>query len=96
MVALLLEELSFRGYGTVSEQPLLVVWALLESLGYRQLTVWWRVRGIVGWLRGRTHWGVMERQGFPRQPDGEPNEDEPDLGTKIGAARRSVRLENVP
>ena len=64
MFALLLEELSFRRYGTIAEQPRLVLWALLESLGYRQLTVVWRIRGIVGWLRGRDHWGQMDRRGF--------------------------------
>jgi len=36
----------------------------LENLGYRQLTVYWRLRGIVAFLRGRTEWGSMNRQGF--------------------------------
>lgn len=64
MIALLLEELTFRRYGRVRHRFRLVLWALLENLGYRQLTVFWRLRGIVGQLRGRTDWGAMRRRGF--------------------------------
>jgi hypothetical protein len=44
------------------------VWALIESLGYRQLTVVWRVRGIGKFLRKRTDWGTMQRRGFGTLP----------------------------
>jgi len=64
MLALLLEELSFRRYGRVLDRALLVVWAALENLGYRQLTVWWRLRGIVSYIRGKRSWGKMTRKGF--------------------------------
>ena len=63
-LALLLEELSFRRYGRVLDRALLVVWAALENLGYRQLTVWWRLRGIVSYIRGKRSWGKMTRKGF--------------------------------
>ncbi len=43
---------------------MLVVWALVESFGYRQLTVWWRLRGLGKFLLGRTDWGTMQRRGF--------------------------------
>jgi cellulose synthase/poly-beta-1,6-N-acetylglucosamine synthase-like glycosyltransferase len=42
-----------------------VWWLLLEQLGYRQLTVWWRLRGLAAWLRGDGHWGAQERRGLP-------------------------------
>lgn len=42
----------------------LALWSVLEPLGYRQLTVYWRLKGIVGFLRGRSEWGVMTRSGF--------------------------------
>ena len=64
MLALLLEELSFRRYGRVLDRALLVVWAALENLGYRQLTVWWRLRGIVSYIRGKRSRGKMTRKGF--------------------------------
>ncbi len=61
---LLLEELSFHRYDRLGDRALLLVWALLESLGYRQLTVVWRLRGIWKFLRKRTDWGAMQRKGF--------------------------------
>jgi cellulose synthase/poly-beta-1,6-N-acetylglucosamine synthase-like glycosyltransferase len=64
MLALMLEELSFRRYGRARDRALLVVWAVLENLGFRQLTVWWRLRGIVSYIRGKKSWGKMTRKGF--------------------------------
>jgi cellulose synthase/poly-beta-1,6-N-acetylglucosamine synthase-like glycosyltransferase len=64
MLALMLEELSFRRYGRARDRALLVVWAVLENLGYRQLTVWWRLRGVLSFLRGKKSWGKMNRKGF--------------------------------
>ncbi len=61
---LLIEEFSFRRIDTLSDRTWLVVWCLLENLGYRQLTVFWRLRGLLNYWRGRTEWGVMERAGF--------------------------------
>ena len=64
MLALMLEELSFRRYGRARDRALLVLWAVLENLGYRQLTVWWRLRGIASYLRGKKSWGKVHRKGF--------------------------------
>jgi cellulose synthase/poly-beta-1,6-N-acetylglucosamine synthase-like glycosyltransferase len=64
MLALMLEELSFRRYGRARDRALLVVWAVLENLGFRQLTVWWRLRGIFSYIRGKKSWGKMTRKGF--------------------------------
>jgi cellulose synthase/poly-beta-1,6-N-acetylglucosamine synthase-like glycosyltransferase len=64
MLALLLEELSFRRYGRMRDRALLVVWAVIENIGYRQLTVVWRLRGVVSYLRGKKSWGAMDRKGF--------------------------------
>ena len=59
-----LEELSFHRYESLRDRLLLLVWALLENVGYRQLTVFWRLRGLVKFLRGRMEWGAMEHRGF--------------------------------
>ena len=61
---LILEDLSFHRYNTFRDRALLFWWALLENMGYRQLTVYWRVRGLWRFLRGRKEWGTMERKGF--------------------------------
>ena len=63
-LALVLEEFSYRRYGGFRDRLILLTWAVLENLGYRQLTVWWRLRGIADFLRGDSEWGVMERRGF--------------------------------
>jgi cellulose synthase/poly-beta-1,6-N-acetylglucosamine synthase-like glycosyltransferase len=61
--ALLLEELSFRCYPRVRDTLLLAAVAVLENLGYRQLTAFWRLQALIGWLAGReVKWGVMKRR----------------------------------
>lgn len=46
--------------------PRLILYALAENLGYRQLTVLWRLRGTLGYLRGSSEWGQSARTGFDR------------------------------
>ncbi len=62
--ALLLDELTTRRYESLADRVLLVCWALIEPLGYRQLTVVWQLRGMVRAARGRSDWGDMSRRGF--------------------------------
>jgi cellulose synthase/poly-beta-1,6-N-acetylglucosamine synthase-like glycosyltransferase len=64
LLAVALEELSFRRYASVGDVVRLVLYALLEPLGYRQITVWHRLRAFVRVARGDRAWGVMERDGF--------------------------------
>ena len=66
LLTLLLEELSFQRYRGIRDRLVLIGCALLENVGYRQLTVVWRVRGIWKYLRGRKDWGAMERRGLNR------------------------------
>ncbi len=63
-LTLVLDEFSFQRYTRVRDRVVLVVWAALESFGYRQLTTFWRLRGLFKYLRGSTDWGVMTRTGF--------------------------------
>ncbi len=46
------------------DRLMLLLWGVLESLGYRQLTAFWRIRGRARHLRGHADWGAMEREGF--------------------------------
>lgn len=68
LATLLLEELSFHRYARLRDHFLLLLWAVLENFGYRQLTVLWRLGGLIAYLRRRTAWGAMERQGFANPP----------------------------
>lgn len=65
--ALLLEEISFSLYPRWSHLRVLTVAIVLENLGYRQLSSWWRLVGTWKWLRGRPAvWGDMTRKGVAR------------------------------
>jgi cellulose synthase/poly-beta-1,6-N-acetylglucosamine synthase-like glycosyltransferase len=60
--AIMLEEFSFPMYRKSSELALLYAAALFENFGYRQLTVWWRLKGFFRWLTRRRHkWGTITR-----------------------------------
>jgi uncharacterized membrane protein HdeD (DUF308 family) len=63
-MTLVLEEFSFHRYEGFDDRALLLLWAALEQFGYRQLTIFWRLRGMVRFLRGRRDWGAMQRKGF--------------------------------
>ena len=65
-LAILLEDLAFRRYSSVKDLARLLVAAVLENFGFRQLTVWWRVRAFAEYLRGDLSWGAMERRGMVR------------------------------
>jgi cellulose synthase/poly-beta-1,6-N-acetylglucosamine synthase-like glycosyltransferase len=62
--AVLLEEISFHRYSRGRDLFKLVVYAVLENFGYRQLTVLWRLKGIFDYFRGVKSWGTMKRTGF--------------------------------
>jgi hypothetical protein len=62
--ALLLEEFSFHLYPRLSHAARLVLAAILENVGYRQISTVWRLIGLARYLRGtRAHWGEMKRKG---------------------------------
>ena len=63
VLAVLLEDIAFRRYPRLGDIAVLLAATVLENLGYRQLTVWWRVRAFAEFWRGDLSWGVMERRG---------------------------------
>lgn len=64
--AIVLEELSFRRYPLRRDFFKLLGFAVIEGLGYRQLTVLFRLRGYWGFFRGVDTWGRMPREGIGR------------------------------
>ena len=70
LAAIILEEMSLRRYPRVLDLLILAAFGVLENFGYRQLTSWWRLRGVVDFLRGRGGWGAMPRRGFQRPVSG--------------------------
>lgn len=59
-----LEEVSFRRYKRFGDLLRLLFYATLENFGYRQCTVWWRLKSFWAAWRGRKTWGEMTRTGF--------------------------------
>ncbi len=55
---------SLTGMDRWRDRLLLLAACFLGELGFRQLTVWWRLRGTWDFLRGRTDWDKFERAGF--------------------------------
>src|SRR5213078_4353812 len=62
--AVVLEEVSFRRYRRFADLFRMLLFASLENFGYRQLTVWWRLKAFVNVVRGVHVWGDMARKGF--------------------------------
>ena len=68
VVSVLLQEITGHRYQGLKAFSLLLLTAVLENFGYRQLTVWWRLRGTLDWLRGKDGWGHMRRKGLGHAP----------------------------
>jgi hypothetical protein len=64
----LIEEIAFSRYGRPRDVLLMFALAGLENFGYRQLTLFWRARGLMSMITGQKAWGAMERKGFRPQP----------------------------
>ena len=62
--AVLLEEMSFRRYPGWVDLTKLLVFAVLENLGYRQMLALFKVRAFLDVVRRRRTWGRMDRRGF--------------------------------
>jgi cellulose synthase/poly-beta-1,6-N-acetylglucosamine synthase-like glycosyltransferase len=74
LAAMAIEELSFPKYRRWRDLGVALLSCVVENLGYRQATAWWRAEGWWSSLRGRAQvWGTMTRQGFA---SGESNHDE--------------------
>lgn len=68
VAALTLEELAFRRYPRLQDFARLLLLAVIENFGYRQLNAFWRYRGLIRFLRKAEGWGAMPRVGFQRRP----------------------------
>jgi cellulose synthase/poly-beta-1,6-N-acetylglucosamine synthase-like glycosyltransferase len=72
VAAVLLEELSFRRYPGWIDLCKLLVFGVVENLGYRQLLSLYKIQAFWHVLLQRKGWGRMERQGFRAAPDATP------------------------
>ena len=64
IITIILEEISFKVYPRAMSIFYLLLAALLENLGFRQINTLWRLEGIFSWLfRTRRGWGTIRRRG---------------------------------
>ena len=64
VAAVFLEVLHLGRYLRWRDLFKLVLYGVLENFGYRQLNTFWRVKGLISFVRKNTEWGDMERKGF--------------------------------
>lgn len=51
-------------YNGIKEIVILGIAAIFENLGYRQMTVWWRIKATLDFIKGKKGWEKFERKGF--------------------------------
>jgi len=61
--SVLLEEMNYRRYSSWREVAWLLTYCLFEHFPYRQMTMFWRLRGIWEYLRGDLRWHQVKRTG---------------------------------
>ncbi len=65
LAAMSVEEWAFHRYERWRDLAIGIAASVFENVGYRQMTVWWRLEGWWASLRGKKQvWGVMTRAGF--------------------------------
>ena len=64
IAALALEEFNFRRHQRTRDVVRMVLYAVLENLGYRQLNDIWRVIALVDLARNKQGWGAQQRRGI--------------------------------
>jgi len=66
-LSLILNELSVGSFKTSGFRTFFLIVAFLENFGYRQLTLFFRLRGMIKYLFGVKTWGRMQRKGFEKR-----------------------------
>lgn len=72
LAAILMEEVSFNRYRHRRDMWRLLAFAFIEPFGYRQITLWFRLKAFWRYFRGDHSWGRMNREGFGRSPANDP------------------------
>lgn len=60
--AVVQEEITFRRYQKWTDVARLLLYCFAEHFPYRQMNVWWRLRGLWQFLRGDVTWETAERR----------------------------------
>lgn len=71
VMAVAMQDLEFRWLSRWRSLLRLLTFAIAENVGYRQVSVIWRLRGLVAWIFGRKEWGTIPRKGYNETIDAE-------------------------
>lgn len=63
LASVFLEEITLRRYPRMSQVLLLMLYAVIENLGYRQLITLFRAQGVLRYLLGQRKWEKVEHTG---------------------------------
>lgn len=64
LFTVIMEVNTFRKYHRAIDLFKMFIFSILENIGYRQLTVFWRLAGFWNFLRGDIGWNKFKRRGF--------------------------------
>ncbi len=64
MCSVVIEEIYFAKYHKPHQFLVLFLVCMVESVWYRQMSTYWRLKGLVKYLRGDHSWGHLQRAGF--------------------------------
>ncbi len=60
----LMDEMTFPGTTRIRDVLVMILFAFLECFGYRQLNMYFKIRGALAWMTGaKSTWGSMSRSG---------------------------------
>jgi cellulose synthase/poly-beta-1,6-N-acetylglucosamine synthase-like glycosyltransferase len=62
--SVLQEEITYKRYNDWQDVVRLVSYCFLEHFPYRQMHMFWRLKGVWQYLRGDTTWGPLKRKGL--------------------------------
>lgn len=62
--AILLEEYTFSKYPSIIQLLKLSLYGILENFGYRQMTMFFRLGGIIRFKKFKNSWGEIKRENF--------------------------------
>lgn len=64
--SIVIDQCTFKKYHSFRDMFLILCGALGEHLGFRQMHLYWRLRGLYRWLAGKHSWGEQRRVGVSK------------------------------
>lgn len=67
ILGILLEEMTYKRYPKLKSFFTLILSAILENFGYRQINSYWRFAGMLDFIRGKRNWDMVIKKGFDQK-----------------------------